>query len=477
MKKYLLFDLDGTLTDPKAGITACAQYALACFGIDEPDTRRLEPFIGPPLRDSFMEFYDMSAEQAQEAAEKFRERFQDIGLFENEVYDGIPRMLRNLQSRGKILAVASSKPQVFVEHILDHFDLRKYFTVIVGSELDGRRESKVEVVREALDRLFAGKPIQRDAVYMIGDRKYDVAGAKALQVESVGVAYGYGGMEELKDAKADYIVRSVGELEKFLLRGSDEEESGRQKGAAYWSIKTMLWAFTVFMLARLLAEYAVPLVGGTGAAATAAGFTAGGAVLWRTARRLISRTAEETKLCHLKKKRPIDYLLLALAATGEALGLNLLLELTMFTVNSDAYRQVAESQYSVPFLVGLIVYGILSPAAEELLFRGVIHNCLRRVVPSAPALAMSSAWFGLYHLNPVQGIYGFLMGCLIGYAYEYFGDFRVAVAVHMGANLLVYCLSRAGMAVSGAVSWVVCAILLIFAAGALWMLNRQKKVF
>ena len=207
MKKYLLFDLDGTLTDPKIGITTCVQYALHSFGIEEPDLDKLEPFIGPPLRDSFMEFYGFTAEQAEEAVAKYRERFQDTGLFENEVYDGIPEMLKTLQSKGYFLAVASSKPQVYVERILEHFDLKKYFSVVVGSELDGRRETKDQVVQETLRQLFGENPVDPAQVYMIGDRKFDVEGARALGVESVGVTYGYGSKEELKEAGVviDYV--------------------------------------------------------------------------------------------------------------------------------------------------------------------------------------------------------------------------------------------------------------------------------
>ena len=122
MKKYLLFDLDGTLTDPKVGICTCVQYALASFGIEAPDIDKLEPFIGPPLKDSFMQFYHMDSEQADAAIAKYRERYSEVGLFENTVYEGIPQMLRTLKAKGMLLAVASSKPTVFVERILQHFD-------------------------------------------------------------------------------------------------------------------------------------------------------------------------------------------------------------------------------------------------------------------------------------------------------------------------------------------------------------------
>lgn len=221
-KQYLLFDLDGTLTDPKMGITRCVQHALQSFGIEEENLDKLEPFIGPPLLDSFKEFYGFDDDKAKLAIEKYRERFQSVGLFENEVYPGIPKMLKKLKTRGMHLAIASSKPTVFVERILSHFRIRRYFDVVVGSELDGTRATKAEVVEEALRQLFEDTPVQKDQVYMIGDRKFDVEGAKAFDIESVGVAYGYGSIEELTKAHADYVVKTVEELEQFLLRGYGE---------------------------------------------------------------------------------------------------------------------------------------------------------------------------------------------------------------------------------------------------------------
>ena len=172
MKQYLLFDLDGTLTDPKVGITTCVQYALASFGIEEPDLDKLEPFIGPPLKDSFMEFYQMDDAQAQAAVDKYRERFRDTGIFENRIYQGVPEMLKTLSAKGMHLAVDSSKPTVFVERILEHFHIARYFEVVVGSELDGTRVEKDQVVEEALRQLFGGRTVEKDKVYMIGeDRK------------------------------------------------------------------------------------------------------------------------------------------------------------------------------------------------------------------------------------------------------------------------------------------------------------------
>ena len=215
MKKYLLFDLDGTLTDPKIGITTCVQYALHSFGIEEPDLDKLEPFIGPPLRDSFMEFYGFTAEQAEEAVAKYRERFQDTGLFENEVYDGIPEMLKTLQSKGYFLAVASSKPQVYVERILEHFDLASYFEFVGGADLEETRVGKGDVIQYVLDT--CGLSDKKEKILMIGDREHDVLGARKQGLECVGVLFGYGDRKEMEDCHAAYIAESINELRKMLL--------------------------------------------------------------------------------------------------------------------------------------------------------------------------------------------------------------------------------------------------------------------
>lgn len=225
--KYLLFDLDGTLTDPKEGITTSVQYALKSFGIEEPDLDKLTPFIGPPLRDSFQNFYGLSEAQAEEGVAKYREWFVPKGIFQNAVYTGIPQMLKELRENHKILAVASSKPQVFVERILEHFDIQEYFSVVVGSELDGTRGTKEEVVEEALRQLkdipddtqMTGGQSAKDVLHtvMIGDRKFDIEGGKKYGLVTVGVSFGYAGEGELEEAGADYIVDTVEELGRLLM--------------------------------------------------------------------------------------------------------------------------------------------------------------------------------------------------------------------------------------------------------------------
>lgn len=217
MIQKILFDLDGTLTDPKEGITKSVQYALHHYGIEEPDLEKLTPFIGPPLGGSFMEFYGFSEEKAKEAIDVYRQRFQKVGLFENFVYDGIPQMLEKLMNKGVKLGVASSKPQVSVIRILEHFDLMKYFDVVVGSELDGRRTNKDEVIEEALSQLASSEGNPKEGVLMVGDRKFDVLGAHEMGLPCVGVRYGYEVGDELREAGADFLADTVSDLTKLLL--------------------------------------------------------------------------------------------------------------------------------------------------------------------------------------------------------------------------------------------------------------------
>ena len=212
----ILFDLDGTLTDPKVGITTCCQYGLRAVGVDVPDLKELEQFIGPPLLPAFQEVYGLDEEQALKAIDKFRERFQSVGLYENELLLGVPQMLRTLKEHGKILATASSKPEVFVKQILQHFDIDSWFDEIVGSTMDEKHAGKAEVIGEALRRLGCADA-DRDSILMVGDRMHDVEGAVALNIRTVGVTFGYGSRSELEQAGAWRIVDTMEELTDILL--------------------------------------------------------------------------------------------------------------------------------------------------------------------------------------------------------------------------------------------------------------------
>lgn len=174
--RYLLFDLDGTLTDPMLGITRSVQYALRRFGIEVDDLRTLCRFIGPPLKESFRDFYGMDDEQATRAVALTREYFAPRGIFENRLYEGIPELLTELQAAGCMLAMATSKPEPFARQIAEHFHLADRFTLIGGATMDGTRTAKRDVVRYVLGALDVEDPT---AAVMIGDRRYDIEGAAA----------------------------------------------------------------------------------------------------------------------------------------------------------------------------------------------------------------------------------------------------------------------------------------------------------
>jgi phosphoglycolate phosphatase len=212
--KYIFFDLDGTLTDPQEGITNCVRYALESYGIDEKDYSKLLKFIGPPLVWSFHEYYGFDEEKSLAAVAKYRERFSEVGLFENKVYDGIYDVLQKLVDTAHILVLATSKPRVYAERIMSKYRLRPYFKLISGSELDGTRNDKNEVIEYAIDKL--GCP--REKIIMVGDRKHDIIGAKKCGIASCGVRFGYAEEGELEAAGADYIAEDMDELLKILMQ-------------------------------------------------------------------------------------------------------------------------------------------------------------------------------------------------------------------------------------------------------------------
>lgn len=206
----ILFDLDGTITDPALGITNSVMYALKRYGIEEEDRCKLYKFIGPPLAGSFSKYYGFSEEEGFKAVEVYREYFSEKGIFENKVYDGIEDMLKSLKENKTKIYLATSKPEIFAKKILKHFNIDKYFDDAVGSELNGERVEKAEVISHLLK-----KHTIKDAV-MVGDRSFDILGAKKNGLVSVGVLYGYGNRKELEQAGAEYIVSDVSELKKIL---------------------------------------------------------------------------------------------------------------------------------------------------------------------------------------------------------------------------------------------------------------------
>ena len=209
MYNTILFDLDGTLTDSEPGIINSIEYALKKYDFKIENKADLRKFLGPPLKDSFMQFCGFSAEKAEQAVEYYREYFRERGIFENNVYHGIEELLKNLKAQNKRLIVATSKPEPFTFRILEHFDLLKYFDFVAGSNMDNTRCKKDEVIAYALNS--CGIADLQSAI-MIGDREHDIIGASKVGIASIGVLYGYGDLQELESSGATYIAKDTHDI-------------------------------------------------------------------------------------------------------------------------------------------------------------------------------------------------------------------------------------------------------------------------
>lgn len=214
MAENILFDLDGTLTEPRKGIVRCIEYSLEKMNYPIPADSDLSNYIGPPLQASFGELLETKdSDLIDTAIFFFRERFREKGQYENSVYDGINELLTKLTQQKKQLFVATSKPEIFAANILNHFNLTQYFTGIYGSLLDGTRSDKTTLIKYLMDE----EKLSPEATIMIGDRKHDIAGATSNKLDSIGVLWGYGTKEELKAAEATYLCSSVPDIADLVL--------------------------------------------------------------------------------------------------------------------------------------------------------------------------------------------------------------------------------------------------------------------
>ncbi|ARZ62393.1 MULTISPECIES: HAD family hydrolase [Bacillus] len=212
-----LFDLDGTLTDPKEGIVNSVLYALKKVGIEELHISELDSFIGPPIQQSFVERYNMNEGEVERAVFYFREYLKQRGLLENNIYEGIPILLKQLKDTGNHLFIATSKPTIFAEQVIEHFQLTNYFEDIIGSNLDGTRIKKEEIIAHILQ---TNEELNKEEIVMIGDRKHDIIGANQNGIASIGVLYGYGSETELTEVGATHIAIDVKELHHLCLENS-----------------------------------------------------------------------------------------------------------------------------------------------------------------------------------------------------------------------------------------------------------------
>lgn len=216
MFKYLLFDLDGTIANSAEGITKCAQYGLAALGIIEPNPEKLQLVIGPPLRATYMKYWGLTEEQAEFGVEKYRERYNEIGIYEQYIFPGMEDLLKDLKTANKNVGLCTGKPEVYAKKITDYFGLTEYLKDISGSTLDGKMDNKATVVAKSLMNFHVSEE-DKSHTYLIGDRKEDIMAAHANGIKAIGVRFGFACENELEEAGADIIVDSVDNLRKLLL--------------------------------------------------------------------------------------------------------------------------------------------------------------------------------------------------------------------------------------------------------------------
>lgn len=497
MYRYILFDLDGTLSDPKVGICTSVQYALNKMGIEAPDIDELEPFIGPPLRDSFMEYYNMTAEEAEQAITYYRERFSTIGKFENEIYPGIPELLKDLKKKGRTVAIASSKPTVFVEDILKHFEIREYFDVVVGSELDGSRDKKEDVLKETLRQMFPDSEIEYDEVVMIGDRKFDINAAHEIGTQNIGVSYGYGSREELEEAGADKIVNTVAGLRATLLPLVGEKEASYQmrtttsvdpdtgkkmtaeelrakgkeaskKNAAnmwgalgpmliywigVWLMQNVLYV-AISMLFGLrnneiydsaMAFYGIKAVSGL--------FPC---ILLRKPFKGLSRKAKEQPMPKLSfAYEPLAWAAIVVILSVGIAGWGLNLDAQIAKLAAENTIEAAETATStavdqslvmpeippisdLPLWIGILFYGLMIPSFETFVFTGIAYRKAKSFMQPGFALLIVAVIYAYVRGESATGISGLVVFVATLYAFSVFPKIWYALAVDIVGTTIVY---------------------------------------
>lgn len=467
MWNTVLFDLDGTLSDSAPGITRCVQYALEKeFGIIRQPEELIE-FVGPPLKEQFMLYTGCDEAMGERAVARYRERYRPVGIFENSLYQGIPELLRQLRAENFTIALSSSKPEEFCQQILETFDIAQYFDIVCGSDMEGRHTDKAEVIDDVLTRL--GMEGRRDEVVLVGDRKYDIIGAKQRGIGSIGVSYGYGSREELETEWPDCIVDNVTELRNVLIgqaragrKGTPSPNSPKARAARreadggpifkVWRIVYPLLIHVgignlaalsisfLYMLFVLLSSnnsfgeirsdmFQTVLFTGIADAIVIP-------VAWlffRADEKKRATRGFHERLLNRNTFGPREVLLIVVMVIGISSILNLLM--AMLPIHDEAYNSVAEEMFAETGIVTqLVVIGVIAPIAEEIIFRGLVFRRLRDYVGFMWAAVASSLMFGIYHGNVTQAIFAFIMGMLFAAIYEHYGTMWATIAAHMANN-------------------------------------------
>ena len=508
MSQVILFDLDGTLTESGEGIIKSVEYALEKLGVTENDPENLKRYVGPPLKESFMKFSGLNEEQAEQGIGYYRERYTKVGMFENCLYPQIPELLEVLKINDKILGVASSKPEIFVNQILEHFGIAQYFQVIVGSELDGRRSKKEEVIEEALLRLHM--QTERDKVLMVGDKEQDVNGARSCGLQCIGVAYGYGTREELSQAGAVYIADTVEDLG-ILASPNDEEttehvESVRKNSKNRWERKGVsrrkkeekqnrtkadekaehqwgedaikesdsgsnrpihpvmqIWRVIYPILIHLGISMAVSIafsmffiwkvISGTDISNSydvvekINSYTLYQLILTSVLSGVITfflywKDQQRRKAGFLGQGEDfvwsppvIWFSVIILAIAGSQMLNDLILVFRLNEIFPYYSQMTDDTMTGQPVWLLFLTVGLLAPAAEELIFRGLVFRRMKDFMNPWAAIILSALLFGIYHGNMIQFLYASLMGILLAVIYHRTGTLWTSILAHVVANL------------------------------------------
>ena len=453
MWKTVLFDLDGVLTDSAEGITKCVQYALTGLGLEESELSELNCFVGPPLHEMFMRYADLDAETADKAVALYRERYVPTGMFENQLYPTIVKLLELLKRNGILMGVASSKPEVYVKQILDHFGISNYFKVVVGSELNGDRVEKKEVLEEAIRRLHMEN--RRDQIVLIGDTIFDVRGAHAVDIDCIAVSYGYGKREDLEAARPIYIADTVSDIAECVLSCEDKpkrESSIYQVwrimypillhlGISLFVYSGMAVALAVYKL-MVYGNYSVELIkqsminhntlmmiGVSGMSILIFGW------LFRRDEWKRKELGLRNRLMTASKFGIKRMIMVAVFFILLGTFLNQLISWSQISTLFSGYDTVAQVLFDKKTMIlAYISVGILAPAAEELAFRGLVYRRVRDYMDVKWAITISSLLFGLYHGNVVQFIYAALLGVALAAVYERYKTLWAPVLAHMAVN-------------------------------------------
>lgn len=454
MWKTVLFDLDGTLTDSAEGITKCVQYALEQLGYCVSDVDELNCFVGPPLKEMFQTYAGLSEEEGEKAVTLYRERYVPTGMYENRLYPRVVQMLELFQKEGVTMAVASSKPEVYVKKILKYFEIDDYFKVVVGSELNGGRVQKKDVVEEAIRRLKMER--HKDQVVLIGDTKYDVEGAKQAGIACIAVMYGYGKTEELAAAEPVYVAENVSDIAECVL-GQHQKNKKETVSVQLWRMVYPVLMHLFFSSVLSYAALVVLLIlwksvlGETDVDYIVELINSHGMILQMVANMLLLPIA--WKLIRRDEWKRKDMGIRSRIMVAVPFGVGERLKTTAFFVVLSillnqliawsglydlfpAYREIAEKiYYSGSMVFAYLAVALLAPITEELIYRGLVYRRIRDYAGVRWAVFFSALIFGVIHGNAVQFIFAFIMGMALAAVYERYRTIWAPIVAHIAVNL------------------------------------------